>query len=107
MLILPIKKKWFEMILSREKPEEYREIKPYWDVRIAKWIGIEPTKENIERMKEALRIAELGLHPDLEAKFINGYGSSRPQFTASCLVSVGTGRKEWGAEPGKNFIEYI
>ena len=27
MLILPIKKKWFDMILSGEKKEEYREIK--------------------------------------------------------------------------------
>ena len=29
MLILPIKKKWFGMIASGEKTEEYREIKPY------------------------------------------------------------------------------
>lgn len=29
MLILPIKRKWFDMILSGEKKEEYREIKPY------------------------------------------------------------------------------
>ena len=30
MLTLPIKGKWFDMILSGEKREEYREIKPYW-----------------------------------------------------------------------------
>ena len=30
MLTLPIKKKWFDMILSGEKKEEYREIKPYY-----------------------------------------------------------------------------
>ena len=29
MLILPIKKKWFDMIVSGEKKEEYREIKHY------------------------------------------------------------------------------
>ena len=29
MLILPIKSKWFNMILSGDKQEEYREIKPY------------------------------------------------------------------------------
>ena len=34
MLILPIKKKWFDMILSGEKKEEYREIKPYYDSRL-------------------------------------------------------------------------
>lgn len=33
MLILPIKKKWFGMIASGEKTEEYREIKPYYDSR--------------------------------------------------------------------------
>ena len=26
MIVLPIKKKWFDMILSSEKKEEYREI---------------------------------------------------------------------------------
>lgn len=34
MLILPIKKKWFDMIVSGEKKEEYREIKPYYDSRL-------------------------------------------------------------------------
>ena len=33
MLILPIKKKWFDMIASGEKKEEYREIKTYWTSR--------------------------------------------------------------------------
>lgn len=33
MLILPIKKKWFDMIKSGQKKEEYREIKPYYDSR--------------------------------------------------------------------------
>ena len=28
MLILPIKRKWFDMILSGEKKEEYRDITP-------------------------------------------------------------------------------
>ena len=29
MLTLPIQKQWYDMILSGEKKEEYREIKPY------------------------------------------------------------------------------
>lgn len=32
-MILPIKKKWFDMIKSGEKREEYREIKPYYTAR--------------------------------------------------------------------------
>ena len=35
MLTLPIKKKWFDMILFGEKKEEYREIKPYWTKRFS------------------------------------------------------------------------
>jgi hypothetical protein len=31
---LPIKREWFDMILSGEKKEEYREIKQYWAKRL-------------------------------------------------------------------------
>lgn len=103
MLILPIKKKWFDMILSGKKKEEYREIKPYWDVRIAKWLDIKSTKENIEEIKRVLQHGNVSWKPDLKAKFINGYGSSRPSFVSDCEVSIGTGREEWGAEPGKEY----
>lgn len=37
MLTLPIKRKWFDMIVSGEKKEEYREIKPYWTSRILRY----------------------------------------------------------------------
>lgn len=56
MLILPIKRKWFDMIKSEEKKEEYREIKPYWASRLFKtqmsWgIGLEYllNNKNIEQ----------------------------------------------------------
>lgn len=35
-LHLNLKKKWFDMILSSEKKEEYREIKPFWENRFFK-----------------------------------------------------------------------
>ena len=34
ILHLTLKKKWFDMILSGEKTDEYREIKPYWTKRL-------------------------------------------------------------------------
>lgn len=43
MLVLPIKKKWFDMIASGDKEEEYREIKPYWTSRFMKALGIQKT----------------------------------------------------------------
>ena len=47
MLTLPIKKKWFDMILSGEKKEEYREIKPYYDSRFKSYI---PDIANVKLM---------------------------------------------------------
>ena len=35
ILHLTLKKKWYDMIASGEKKEEYREIKPYWISRLA------------------------------------------------------------------------
>lgn len=34
ILHLTLKKEWFDMVASGEKPEEYREIKPYWQSRL-------------------------------------------------------------------------
>ena len=34
MLVLPIKRKWFDMIRSGEKKEEYRDETPYYDARL-------------------------------------------------------------------------
>ena len=42
MLILPIKRHWFNMLLSGEKKEEYREIKPYYISRLAKYVNKSP-----------------------------------------------------------------
>lgn len=42
MMILPIKGKWFNMILSGDKQEEYREIKPYYTTRFKKIFEMYP-----------------------------------------------------------------
>lgn len=39
ILDLPLKAKWYEMIESGNKKEEYREIKKYWIGRLAKCGG--------------------------------------------------------------------
>lgn len=87
MLILPIKKKWFDMILSGEKLEEYREYKPYYTRRFQHlWQG-----------------SLVGGDAPREICFRNGYTSNSPSFIAKVSLSVGTGREEWGAEPGKEY----
>lgn len=87
MLILPIKKKWFDMVLLGKKKEEYREIKPYYESRFKNaWKGL--TGGNAQR----------------EIMFRNGYNKNSPSFIAKCTLSVGTGKEEWGAEKGKEYF---
>ena len=91
MLTLPIKKKWFDMILYGKKKEEYREIKPYYNSRFAKALGI---SQDI--------ILPYGTDKR-KIKFRNGYGKDKPEFVARCTLDIKTGREEWGAEPGKEY----
>ena len=84
MLTLPIKKKWFGMILSGEKKEEYREIKPYWTRRFSNIFTFFDTSER-------------------EVMFRNGYSENSQSFIAKVTLSIGTGREEWGAEPDKEY----
>lgn len=83
MLILPIKKKWFDMILSGDKKEEYREIKPYYDSRF-----------RIRNEDEARKLILL---------FRNGYRKNSPAIKCEVIISKGLGKTQWGAEPNKEY----
>lgn len=93
MLTLPIKKKWFDMILSGEKKEEYREIKPYYTTRLNK----------IFNMIDDIPI-DLA---ETEVKFTNGYGNKVPFFIADCHLEKRAGKEEWGAEPNKEYYVLV
>ncbi len=99
MLILPIKKKWFDMIRSGEKKEEYREIKPYWTKRLNNELdrmlkSIIPS--NVER--------DLRKYPQwLMVKFRNGYRKDSPTIMCGCKIIINKGKEEWGAEPNKEY----
>ena len=69
-------------IISGDKQEEYREIKPYYTTRFKKIFEMYPNS-NIPT----------GLDKQLIG-FRNGYGSSRPQFTAVCSLDIKTGKEE-------------
>lgn len=87
MLILPIKKKWYDMILSGEKKEEYREIKPYYTSRFKKlWHG-----------------SLIGGDSRRRIELRNGYSGNSPRATIVCTIDTGTGKEEWGAEPEKEY----
>lgn len=73
VLHLTLKKKWFDMILSGEKKEEYREMKPYWHKRL-----LNKTYDVIE--------------------FRNGYSKESPVMRITFEgLQTGLGIIEWGA----------
>ena len=91
MLTLPIKKKWFDMILSSEKKEEYREIKPYYTSRFEKKLCVVN-----EQSRDKYTIYKT-------VKFRNGYSNKSPYLVAIVSIKKGTGKTEWGAEPNKRY----
>ena len=100
MLILPIKKQWFDMILSGEKTEEYRDIKPYYEKLFMKATMLDTYKNDngfdfnkqIKKCPSSMTIA-----------LRNGYRSDSPLIMCGCKVTIGTGNPKWGAEPGKEY----
>ena len=89
MLILPIKKKWFDMIKSGIKKEEYREIKPYWFTRF---------KNNLFCLCDENLIIRLGTGRVI---FKNGYQKNAPKIMCGVEITTRKGNPEWGADPYK------
>lgn len=84
MLILPIKKKWFDMIVSGEKKQEYRDIRPFYTVRLN-------------------RLGFIGTPIDMTVMIRNGYSVKSPSIICEVRLHVGFGREEWGAELFKSY----
>lgn len=103
MLTLPIKKKWFDMILSGEKKEEYREIKPYWETRFTNLFGVIFYGGTVIKCLEA-RSSEPAKDDMQTIRFCNGYSKRSRSFVAKCTLSIGAGREKWGAEKGKKYF---
>lgn len=77
ILHLTLNKKWFDMIKSGEKKEEYREIKRYWEVRLK------------NKKFDAVQ-------------FKNGYSKDAPFFLIELQdIKVGCGKPAWGAPKNK------
>jgi len=118
-LHLTLKKKWFDMIKSGGKPEEYREIKPYWITRLVDINHPEEQKGENKVIPDNIRFdIENGHDPELVLRsyfskiktfdgviFRNGYsgGAALTSFR-NPIITIGEGRQEWGAETGKKYF---
>lgn len=90
-LDLVLKRKWFDMIASGEKTEEYREIKPYWVKRL-----IEP-KDIMDGVIEFKDFDKVTFHL--------GYSKDRPSMTFAIKEIVcDEGKEGWGALPGETYF---
>ncbi len=89
MLVLPIKKKWFDLILHRIKKEEYREIKPYYTKRFQN-AGL-------------LDADGMTTNQEVDIALRNGYSANDPMLHVRVVMKRGYGVEEWGAESG---VEY-
>jgi len=79
ILHLTLKRKWFDKILCGEKKEEYREIKPYWDVRLKKQYDA--------------------------VCFKNGYSKDSPSFLIELKsIKKGIGKAEYGANQEEVYV---
>lgn len=112
VLKLTLKKKWFDMFLSGQKKEEYREIKDYWTKRLV-WLLDETQFDSIsdltERLKENAMIVERKSSLEYafytHVQFTNGYGNDKPSITFKLLdISIGKGDPDLGASNEDVFI---
>ena len=113
-LHLILKKKWWDMIESGVKTEEYRDVKPYWEKRL---IDYKRLKEYYLEHREELAIKRVLFphRPVIEniteafkrdythVCFHLGYTSTTMTFEIDS-ISIGKGNPEWGAPKEDVFI---
>lgn len=119
-LHLNLKRKWFDLILSGEKTEEYRGITEYWYGRLI-------DRENLRSFKKATLAINIDISknddlPELFWKqmnecfegcfedfdtitFSNGYSKNRDQFVIEFKgIEIREGNPKWGAEEGEKYF---
>lgn len=102
-LHLNLKKKWFDMISSGKKKEEYREIKKYWIDRLL-------TDTDFKLLEYVINDGEGDYLGYLEKKFdfiifSNGYSKTRKQFVIELKsIKIKEGNQDWGAKPNIKYF---
>ncbi|MBR3543675.1 MAG: hypothetical protein IKN82_08285 [Treponema sp.] len=81
MLILPIKGYWLQKIWNGEKPEEYRDMTPYYETRLEKYKDF----------------------PSFTVGLRAGYSMKSAFAVCLCRLKKGEGFEKWGAEKGKDY----
>jgi hypothetical protein len=86
ILHLTLKKKWFDMIASGEKKEEYREVKDYWVKRLLNHFEFIEFPKGWEYVSREFDLVV----------FKNGYSTNAPTMTVECKgIVIGKAVSEW------------
>lgn len=96
-LHLNLKKKWFDMILSGEKTEEYREIKIYWIIRLVSAIFIDEIHFNHwrENLPQHITLQHVVNNFDT-ITFKNGYQKNAPEMVVEFKgIDIGEAYAAW------------
>lgn len=106
-LTLSLKKKWFNMIKAGVKKEEYRDIKAKYFEMFCDHLNVyEINKSNNFDVSFHLKWPEELGYDTLV--FTLGYpkadDTERRITFKNPRIRIGTGRPEWGAEPGKEYF---
>jgi hypothetical protein len=89
-ITLTLHKKWFDLILSDEKTEEYREIKPYWVRRL---IGNYQQYNDGSVFYRGDYMMPFGVS---RIRFRNGYAKDAREMIVEWLgISVGAPNPNW------------
>lgn len=101
VLTLTVSKEWFDKIVSGEKDEEYRVIKPYWASRL-----VNQQAESGEVLFDDFGgycrvIGELEYKPYTHVFFINGYRKDSPRIEKEIESSITIGKPKKGLCPSK------
>ena len=120
VLTLSVKKEWFDKIVSGEKKEEYREIKPYWVARlfyngacklppdvVRKLTSSIVKYGDTEQFEEDNKDIVISFVPYTHVLFINGYGDDKPRVEKEIeWIDIDRPRKGWCTDDflGKEFF---
>lgn len=111
-LHLPLKAKWYEMIESGVKTEEYREIKPYWVQRLTRYGDDELLNGRLyadflasspDVLKYNIEMEMMSYTKYDAVKFSYGYTERAMTFEIES-ITIGKGKTEWGAPTEEVFI---
>lgn len=108
VLTLTVSKQWFDKIVSGEKTEEYREIKPYWVARLfhnnSNVVDVRNLASALagrtDLLKKYIDAQRIVLKQYTHVLFINGYRKDSPRIEKE-IESITIGKPKKGLCPNK------